>query len=220
MQNMQSNAYSPHHHSVLLLFLFILLLAFEEIADAVFELLPWVSVEPVAELAVVVHLSPAVTAPFASCHVDHEVTVLLLVVDIGIVTLVSARTGWEAHNLALIDERNVWANPWLVLIHVLESILLFVFPLHVLLFVAHGIPPDIQKPIGPHASSNHERPKVEAAAVLWKEHIDRINLAISHRGLCFGVEVGVRERMSNIQGIVNVDISIRNLLKPRENVLL
>ena len=67
------------------------------------ETLPRVSVEPVAELPVVVHFAPAVTTPFAAGHVHNEVAVLLVVVVPGVVLTgaVTARRWRKAVDLAL-----------------------------------------------------------------------------------------------------------------------
>lgn len=64
---------------------------------------PRVSVEPVTELAVIVHLAPTVSAPFAPCHVDQEIALVLLIVDMLILgTAVGvASSRWETVDLAL-----------------------------------------------------------------------------------------------------------------------
>jgi hypothetical protein len=215
-----------HDGSVFLLLVFlaillvVLLLFLEVITEAIFELLPGVTVQPVAELAVVVHLGPAVATPFAACHVDQEIPVPFLVMDIRIVALISACTGWEAHDASLLNESHVWANPRLVLVHVLECILLFVLPFHVLLLVTDRVPPDVEQPIGPYAPSNHEGSHVEATAVLGHKHVDRIDLAVSDWRACFGIEVFVGQRVCDVQGIVRVDVAVGNLVEAFEDVLL
>lgn len=67
------------------------------------ETFPRVSVEPVAELPVVVHFTPAVTAPFAAGHVHNEITVLLVVVVPGMILTgaVTTRRWGKAVDLAL-----------------------------------------------------------------------------------------------------------------------
>jgi len=62
------------------LLLLLLLRALPPLADAILELLPQTAVQPVAQLAEVVHLAPAVATPFAAGHVDEEVPLALLVV--------------------------------------------------------------------------------------------------------------------------------------------
>ena len=116
----------------------------KEVADPVLELLPRISVQAVAELPVVVHLSPAIAAPLAASHVDKEIAILLLVVYGNVIAPVAARAGRKAVDLALVQESDMRSNPGLILVHVFESVLLLVFPLHVLLLVTDRIPPDIQ----------------------------------------------------------------------------
>lgn len=115
----------------------------EAARNAILELLPDVAVEPVAQLAVVVHLTPAVSAPLATCHVDNKVTVVLVVVNVHVLAVVAARAWREAVDLALRDKGKVRAHPRLVGIHVLQRILFLVLPFHVFLFVADRVPPDI-----------------------------------------------------------------------------
>lgn len=134
---------------LVLLIIFLLLVVLlsrllEEVADPILELLPRISVQAVAELPVVVHLSPAIAAPLAASHVNKEIAVPLLVVYGNVVALIAARAGRKAVDLALVQESDMRSNPGLVLIHIFEGVLLLVFPLHVLLFVADRIPPDIQ----------------------------------------------------------------------------
>ena len=132
---------------LLLFFLLVVLLLswfLKEVADPVLEFLPRIAVQTIAELPVVVHLSPAIAAPLAASHVDKEIAISLLVVYGNVVALVAARAGRKAVDLALVQESDMRSNPGLVLVHVFESVLLLVFPLHVLLLVADRIPPDIQ----------------------------------------------------------------------------
>lgn len=128
----------------------------EEVTDAVLELLPRITVQAVAELAITVHFRPAVPTPFAARHIDQKVPIFLRIVYVGIVALLPTGSRRETHNLPLLDERNVGPDPRLILVHVLESVLLLVLPLHVFLLVANWIPPYIQQPVGPCASPDHE----------------------------------------------------------------
>jgi len=116
----------------------------KEVADPILELLPRIPVQAVAELPVVVHLSPAIAAPLAASHVDKEIAIPLLVVYGNVIAPVAARARRKAVDLALVQESDMRSNPGLILVHVFESVLLLVFPLHVLLLVADRIPPDIQ----------------------------------------------------------------------------
>lgn len=208
----------------LLLLLFLLLLriaaSLEEIADCILEFLPRIPVESVAKLAVPVHLAPAVAAPFASSHVDEEISFLFVVVNVRIVALLSASAWWEGVDLALLDERNVRPYPRLVLVHVLQSILLFVLPLHVLLLVADRVPPDVHQPVGPDASPHKERAQVETAAVLRNNHVDRVHLSVTYGRSCHWIEVFVCERMGDVERVVDVDVAVGDGFELLEDVAL
>lgn len=115
----------------------------EEVTDAVFELLPRVAVQAVTELAVVVHLGPTIATPLTPSHVDQEVAILLLIVNANIVAAIATCAGRKAVDLALLEKSDMRSNPRLVLVHILKSVLLLVFPLHVLLLVANRIPPNV-----------------------------------------------------------------------------
>jgi hypothetical protein len=207
-------------HGSLLLFLLLLIFLLEVVADAVLELLPRVAVQTVAELAVVVHLSPAIAAPLATGHVHQKVPVLLRVVNVRVIALLAARARRKAHDLSLLDEGDVRPDPGLVLVHVLERVLLLVLPLHVLLLVADGVPPDVEQPVCPHTSPYHERAEVEAAAVLRYDHVDRVNIAVADWRSRFRVEVFVGQGVRDVEGVVLVDIAVCDLIEALEDVLL
>lgn len=85
----------------------------------------------------------------------------------------------EAIDLSLRYESRMRPDPRLVDVQVLHCVLLFMFPLHVLLLVSNGVPPDVQETVGPDATVNEEGAEVKAAAVLGYDEIYRFSLAIA-----------------------------------------
>lgn len=126
--------------------------------EILLEPLPRVSVEPVTELAVVVHLAPTVAAPFAACQADQEITLILLIVDVLVLGTAVRVAGsrWETVDLALMQEAHVLANPRLRLVKLIQRILLLVLPLHMLLLVCNRVPPHVEESVGPVATSHEE----------------------------------------------------------------
>ncbi len=120
--------------------------ALPAIRGTILEPLPWVAIQLVAQFAIVVHFCPAIPSPFASCHVDHEIAILLMVVKsrVKVSILTSAGTRWKGVDLSLRDERRVRPDPWLCCVEILERVLFFVLPFHMFLLVADRVPPDIQ----------------------------------------------------------------------------
>lgn len=193
---------------------FLLLLVFPgkflgQIAYAVFELLPWRTVEVVAQLSIVVDLAPAISPPFTSGHVHHEVPVALVVVDARIVLPTGTR--WKRICLPLVQEGRVWSYPGLADVQVFERVLLFMLPLHVSLFVVHRIPPDVKKPVGPLRAAYEEGAEVEAGAILMHKHVYRIWIAIANSGPRYFVEIREVWRMGDVEGIPLVDVTVRVL---------
>ncbi len=115
----------------------------DSVADDILELLPWRPVQPVAQFSEIVHLPPAISAPFASCHINDEIAVMFRIVYSWVLSIFTASAHWEAIDLSLWDESSMRSDPGLIGVQMLHCILLFVFPFHMLLFVAHGIPPDV-----------------------------------------------------------------------------
>ncbi len=186
------------------------------------EQLPGVAVEPVAELTVVVHFAPAVTAPFTASHVDHEVTVRLVVVETRQVGTgaVAAGSGREAVNHALRQEASVLTDPRVALVHGLEGVLLLVLPGHVLLLIGHRIPPNVQQALGPGTAANEKGAQIKARAILREQQVDRVGVSVANGAAGFFVEEGVGKGMGNIEGVVVVDVAVRLLVERVENVVL
>ena len=116
----------------------------DRIANPILKLLPRIAIESVAELTVAVHFSPTISTPFTTCHVDKEIAVRSLIVNLRIFPIFATGTRRKAVDLALWNKCDMRSNPGLIHVQVLERILLFVLPIHVFLFVADGIPPDVQ----------------------------------------------------------------------------
>lgn len=181
---------------------------------------PGVAVEVIAQLAEVVHFAPAVSSPFASGHVDNKVSVLLVVVNALIVAIVGASPVRETVDHPLRNECRMLPDPRLRLVELLEGVLLLVLPLHVLLLVHDGIPPDIEQPIGPVAASDKERSQVEPRAVLWQDQIHRVYIAITFDVLRVVVEIVGLERVGDVERVVLVDIAVDVVFEVVEDVAL
>lgn len=78
------------------------------------ETFPQRAVEIVAQLPIVVHFSPAVPSPLTSGHIHQEVTILLIIVNIRVVTVLRTCTWRERVDLPLRDESRVRSNPGLM----------------------------------------------------------------------------------------------------------
>lgn len=135
---------------LLRLFLLPLFSALKELAYAILESLPRISVQPLAQPSIIIHLAPAIPSPLATSHINHEITIRLLVVNDRIIALVATGAWWKTVDLALWDECEMRSDPGLIHVHIFECVLLLVFPLHVLLFVADGVPPHVEEAVGPN----------------------------------------------------------------------
>jgi len=76
-------------------------------------LLPPTRVKPLAESAVVSHLSPTITTPLAAGHVDDKITVLLIVKDSLIIGGIGAGPGRKRVDHSLGDKGGSSTDPWL-----------------------------------------------------------------------------------------------------------
>jgi len=81
--------------------------------DLLFEQLPVVAIQQIAQLSVVVHLAPAVAAPLAASHVDEKIALFLVVVDSGVDAVGFTGIRWEGIDLTLLNEGGVRPDPWL-----------------------------------------------------------------------------------------------------------
>ena len=70
-------------------------------------------------------------------------------------------------------------DPWLMDVKMFHCVLFLVFPLHMLLLIADGVPPDVEETIRPNATVNEEGAKVEPSAILRYDKIDGIGTAIT-----------------------------------------
>ena len=166
--------------------------------DCILELLPWRSVELATQLPVVVHLAPAISSPFAPCHVDYKVPIFLRVVITRVVSVLSASAGWEAVDLPLRDKSRMRSHPRMVGVKVFQRILLLVFPLHMLLLVVYWIPPDVQETICPLPSANKERPQIKPSAVLGDDDMDGRGLVVAGCRTSDRVEIHFSRRVTDV----------------------
>jgi hypothetical protein len=176
--------------------------------------LPPSTIHPIAQLAVLVHFGPAVAAPLAARHIDHEIAIRLLVVDLRVHALLALfsilRTGAgrEGVEAALLDERDVGPDPWLVGVEVFEGVLLLVFPFHVFLLVEDGVPPDVEEAVGKGGAFDEEGAEVEAGAVLGDEEGDARGEVVAGRGGGDGVEEGGVWGVGDRERVVSVDVAV------------
>lgn len=182
--------------------------------------LPQGPVQVVAELAVVVHLAPTIATPFAAGHIHEEVAVVLVVVEASVVAVLGASALRETVDHALGQEAHVLADPGLCRVELLQSVLLLVFPLHVLLLVGDGVPPHVQQAVRPLTLANEEGAQVEAGAVLRQDEVDRARLAIADIAPGHVVEVHVIQGVGEVEGVVLVDVAVDVLLEFVEDVVL
>lgn len=104
-----------------------------------------------------------------------------------------------------------------------QGILLLVFPFHVLLLIAHGIPPDIQQPLAPLAPADQERSEIEAAAVLWDYQVDALRAVVADGTVADFIEMGVfefRRRVGDVEGVVEVDVAVGDVLEMAKDMRL
>lgn len=188
--------------------------------EVLLEAFPQRPVEIIAQLAEVVHLAPTVAAPFATGHVDQEIPIFLVVVDARISALFGASACRETVDHALREEGRALADPGLRNVKLLQSILFFVFPLHVLLFICNRIPPNVKQMVRPSAAAHEEGTQVESGAVLGQHEVDRVRVAISDRALGEFVEERVGRGVGNVQWVVLVDITVGNILDVVEDMVL
>src|SRR4051812_45834103 len=73
--------------------------------------LPPRPVEIVAQLAIIVHLPPAVTAPFATCHVHDEIAIYLIIMYSSIVPIIRTGSRWKTVDFSLLNEGGMWSDP-------------------------------------------------------------------------------------------------------------
>ena len=111
-------------------------------------------------------------------------------------------------DLPLRNEGGVGSYPRLVGIKMLKSVLLLMFPLHMLLLVAHGIPPDVQETISPDGTVDEEGAEVEATTVLRDYQINGVRLAVASGRACHVIEVGEFEGVCDVQRIIDIDVTV------------
>ena len=112
------------------------------------------------------------------------------------------------------------SDPWVIFVQALQSVLLFVLPIHVFLFIQDRVPPNIKNTFGPGTAAHKKGAKVESGAVLRKEQINRVGFAISNRATSFGVEEGIGKRVRKVEWVVIVNVAVNVLVEVVENVVL
>lgn len=100
------------------------------------------------------------------------------------------------------------SNPGLRSVQLLKGVLFLVLPFHVLLLIQHWVPPNIQKLLGPVAASNEERAQVESRAVLREHEVHRVDFPIAHRASRICVQILVRRRMGDVEGVEIINVTI------------
>ena len=68
----------------------------------------------------------------------------------------------------------MWPYPRLVDVEMLHCVLFFVFPLHMLLLVADGVPPDVEETVCPNAAMNEEGAEIETSTILRYDEVDGV----------------------------------------------
>lgn len=137
-----------------------------------------------------------------------------------VLAVLAAGAHREAIDLPLRYESCVAPDPRLVDVQMFQRILLLVLPLHVFLLIPYRIPPDIEKAVRPRAATDEERSKIESGTILRYDQINRRRFAIADRGEGGRVEVGIVNGVSDVKGVVNVDIAIGVAGQVIENLLL
>lgn len=102
-----------------------------------------------------------------------------------------------------------------------QSVLLLMLPLHVLLLIAHWIPPNIEQPLTPLAASDQEGPEVEATAVLRDNQVDALCAVIADGTIGDFIKVGeflLRRGVCDVERVVDVDITVCDILEMLEDV--
>ena len=188
--------------------------------NTVLDLLPPGTIESMTQLTIGIHLGPTVTTPFATGHVDDEVTIALGVLDSRVVTSVGASARWETVDHPLRDEGRMGTNPGLTLIEIFERVLFLVFPFHVFLFVQGRVPPDVEETIGPGAATHEEGSEVKAAAILRDDEVDGRGQSVALERAGQSIDVGGREGMGDVERVVGVDIAVGDAGQSIEDVRL
>ena len=124
--------------------------------EVLLEALPPRAIEIVAQLAIVVHLAPAVPSPLTASHIDEEIPFFLIIMDIRIVSILATSTRRERIYFSLGDECCVLPDPGVRDVEEFEGVLFLVLPFHVFLLVADRVPPDVKEAVGPCAAFDEE----------------------------------------------------------------
>ena len=77
-----------------------------------------------------------------------------------------------------------------------------------LLLVANGIPPDIEKTICPNTAVNEEGAEVESSTILGYDEVDRVDTAITVGRAGRRVEVGRFEWVCDVERIIDIYVPV------------
>jgi hypothetical protein len=78
----------------------------------------------------------------------------------------------------------------------------------VFLFVEDRVPPDVEETVRESGSTHEEGTEIEAGAVLGDDYIDRFRAVVAGRRCGNGIEDVADGRVSDVEGIVVVDVSV------------
>lgn len=95
-----------------------------------------------------------------------------------------------------------------------------VLPFHVLLLIQHRVPPNIQKLFGPSAASNEEGTQVESRAILSEHKVHGIDITIAYRASRVCIQIFIREGVSNVERIEDVDIAVHMTIEVVKHMML
>lgn len=189
-----------------------------DICNRILELLPPRPIQPITQFSIPIHLRPAIPAPITPRHIYQKIAMFLLVMNTQVRTIAACprRKGVYA---SLRHERGAGSDPGLVCIEVFETVLFLVFPLHVLLFVEDGVPPDIEQTICPVGAAHKEGAKIEAAAVLREDEVYGRRVLVAGSGSRDGIEVDVGWRVGDVQGVIVVNVAVGVVTEVFEDVV-
>ena len=104
-----------------------------------------------------------------------------------------------------------------------QCVLFLVLPLHVLLLIPHWIPPHVQQTFAELGTLDEETAEVKTATILGDYDIDALRPVVPDRRFRQFVEIEklvLRRWVRDVQGIVDVDVTICDVLEVFEDVVL
>jgi len=86
------------------------------------------------------------------------------------------------------------------------------------LLVGDGVPPDVEQAVEPDAAAHEKGAEVEAGAVLGEEEVDGVDVAITGGGKGYRIEPGLGRGVSDVEGVVDVDVAVDVAVEVVEDV--